>query len=75
VARLNLGPLLAEAAFEEMLPSDFVLGVDESAKYWFTIVGVHLEVLVGERASDTLDKDEGEIELGMIGGKGIAEGA
>ena len=72
---MHLGPVIAEAAFEEMVPSDFVLGVDEHAKDGFTIVGIHLEVLVGESASNSLAKYEGEIELGMIVGKGIAQGA
>jgi hypothetical protein len=52
---LELGPLFAEASFEEMLPSDFVLGVDQHSEDGFAIVGVHLEVLVGESAPNALD--------------------
>ena len=46
VLSLDLGPLFAEEAFEKMLPSDFVLGVDERSDDGFAIVGAHLEALV-----------------------------
>ena len=48
MSSLNLSPLIAEAAFEKMLPSDFVLGIDESSEDGFSIVGIHLKVLVGK---------------------------
>ena len=51
VSSLDLGPLLAEAAFEKTLPSDFVLGVDKHSEDGFAIVGIHLEVFVGQSAS------------------------
>ena len=49
VTSLNLSPLIAEAAFEKMLPTYFVLGINESSvDGFFAIVGIHLKVLVGE---------------------------
>jgi hypothetical protein len=54
VSALDLGPMEAKSAFEKMLPSDFVLGVDDSAEGGFAIVGIHLEVLVREGASNSL---------------------
>jgi hypothetical protein len=54
VSTLNLGPMEAESAFEKMLPSDFVLGVDEHSKDGFAIIRIHLEVLVREGASNAL---------------------
>ena len=45
VSALYLGPMEAKSAFEKMLPSDFVLGVDEHSKDGgFAIVRIHLEV-------------------------------
>ena len=58
---------LAEAFFEETLPSDFVLGVNWRSEDGFAIVGIHLEALVAESALDALDWDESEIELGVVG--------
>ena len=55
VACLNLGPLFAESSFEKVLPSDFVLGVDQHSEDRFAIVGIHLKALVRESASDALD--------------------
>ncbi len=40
VSVLYFGPMDAESTFEKMLPSNVVLGVDESSKGWFSIVGV-----------------------------------
>ncbi len=53
VSVLYLSPMNAKLAFEKMLPSDVVLGVGESSKGWFSIVGIHLEVLVREGASNS----------------------
>jgi hypothetical protein len=75
VSSLNLGPLFAEAAFEQMLPADFVLGVDKHAKDGFIVAGIHLEVLVGESTSSSLEWCESKIELVVIVGKSIAQGA
>ena len=68
VSALDLGPVIAKSAlFEQMLASDFVLGVDEHAKDGF-IVGVHLEALVGESTSNSLleAEHESKIELRVI---------
>ena len=54
VSCLDLGPLFAEASFEKVLSSDFVLGVDWGLEDGFVIVGIHLEALVGESASSAL---------------------
>jgi hypothetical protein len=71
---LNLCPLFAEAAFEWMLPADCVLGVDEHAKCGFAIVGIYLEVLVGESTSDSLEQDESKIKLCVIVGQSVNQG-
>ena len=55
------------------LPILLVLGVDEHSEDGFVIVGIHLEALVGESASNTLEWDESEIELGVVGGKSVAQ--
>jgi hypothetical protein len=41
-----------------MLPSDFVLRVDEQVECVFVVVGIHLEVLVRESTSNSLDQHE-----------------
>ena len=47
MSALNLSPLIAELAFEKMLPSGAVLIiVDQGPEYWLAIVGIHLKVLV-----------------------------
>ena len=53
-----LSPLSAEASFEKMLPSYFVLGVDESSEYGFSIVGIHLK--------NSLDQSESKVELSVM---------
>ncbi len=72
VSALNLGPMEAESSFEKVLPAYFVLGVDESSKDGFSVVGIHLEVLVCEGASNALDEDESKIELRVIGDECVA---
>jgi hypothetical protein len=49
-----------------MLPANFVPGVEEHPKDGFTIVGIHLEVLVGESTSNSLEWHESDIELCVI---------
>ena len=52
---LNLSPLISEASFEKMLPSYFVLRIDESFEDGFSIVGIPLKVLVGKGSPDSLE--------------------
>ena len=40
MSSLILSPLIAEAAFKKMLPSDAVLGVDERSEYCSQLLGV-----------------------------------
>ena len=76
MSSLNLSPLIAEASFEKMLPSYFVLGIDESSEDGFLIVRNHLEVLVGEGSADSLDQDEREVELRSgMDGQSLAQGS
>jgi hypothetical protein len=53
VSSLDLSPLFAESSLEKVLPSDFVLGVDKGSKDRFSVVGIHLKVLIGKSASNT----------------------
>ena len=46
VVSLNLGPLVAESAFEKMLPSYFVLGVDKSSEDEFLVFWIHLRLWI-----------------------------
>ena len=55
---LNLSPLISEASFEKMLPSYFVLRIDESFEDGFSIVGIPLKVLVGKGSPDSLEQDQ-----------------
>ena len=55
MSSVNLGPAIAESAFEKMLPSYAVLGIDESSEDGFAIVGIHLKVLVGEGSLNALE--------------------
>ena len=71
---LDLGSLFAEAVFEKVLPSDFVLGVDEHAEDGFAVVGIHLEALVRERLEClATGRVRSKIELGAMGGKSLAK--
>ena len=56
-----------------MLPSDFVLGVDEHSEDGFAIVGIHLKVSVGESASNASQQSESQIELGVMDDKSFAQ--
>ena len=71
----NLSSLIAEAAFEKMLPSNSCLGIDESSEDGFLIVGIHLKVLVGKGAPDSLDQNENEVKLSAMDGQSLAQGA
>jgi hypothetical protein len=51
-----------------MLPSDFVLRVDEQVACVFVVVGIHLEVLVRESTSNSLDQHESKVGLHVIVG-------
>ena len=62
---MDLSPLIAEAAFEEMSPTCFVLGVDESSEDGFSIVGIHLKVWIGEGSPDSLNQNESKVELSV----------
>ena len=66
VSSLNLSPLIAGVSFEKMLPSYFVLRIDESSEDGFLVVGIHQKVLVGEGSPDSLDKNESEAELSVM---------
>ena len=69
MSSLNLSPLIAEAAFEKMLPSYFVLGIDESSEDGFSIVGIHLKVLVGKGSRDSfLDQNESKVDFSVMDG-------
>ena len=74
MSSLSLSPLIAEAVLKKMLPSYFVLGIDESYEDGFSIVGIHLKVLVGEGSPDSLDQDESEVKLSVMDGQGLAQG-
>ena len=45
---LNLSPLIAEAPFDEMFPSYFVLGIDKSSEDagFSVLVGIHLKLSI-----------------------------
>ena len=62
-----------------MLPSNLVLGVDKHSEDGLVIVGIHRKVLVGEGALNALNvlkkENESKIELGVMDGKGIAQGS
>jgi hypothetical protein len=68
VSSLNLGPLFAESAFKDVLPPDLVLCVYQGSKDGFTVVGIHLEVLIRQRASNALKQNESKVELCVISG-------
>ena len=57
MSSLNLSPVIAELAFEKMLPSYAVLGVDEGSVDRFAIVGIHLKWVVGKGALNALKED------------------
>jgi hypothetical protein len=50
----DLSPLFAEASFEQMVPSNFVLRVDKGSEQGFAVVRVHLKAVVGKSAANTL---------------------
>ena len=70
-----MGPLVAELAFEKMLPSYFVLGVDKSSEYGFSVVEIHLKLWIGESTPDALDQNEGEVELSVVSGQRLSKSA
>ena len=72
---LNLDPLAAESAFERMLPSYFVLGIDKSSEDGFLVVGIHLKLWMGKSSPDALDQNECEVELSAVSGQGLSKGA
>jgi hypothetical protein len=49
-----------------MLPANLVLCDYECLESWLAIGNGHLEIWVAEGSSDTLDKDEGQVELGAV---------
>ena len=53
--------MFAESTFEEMLPSYSVLGVNEGSEHWFSVVGIHLKLWIGDGSSDSLDQNECEV--------------
>ena len=69
MSSLNLNPLIAEASFEKMLPSYFVLIIDKSSEDGFSIVRIHLKVLVGKGFPDSLDQDESKVRLSEMYGQ------
>ena len=69
---LGLSPLIAESAFERMLPSYFVLRIDESSEDGFSIVGIHLKALVGKGTPDSLYQNEREVELSVMDGQSLS---
>ena len=73
---LNLGPLVAESAFEKMLLSYFVLGVDKSSEYGFSVVGIHLKLWIGKGSPDSLNQNEGKgkVELSVVSGQSLSKG-
>jgi hypothetical protein len=73
MSSLNLSPLFAELTFEKMLPSDFVLGIDKGSKDRFSVVGIHLEVLIGESVWNALWQNESKIKLCGIGDKCVTQ--
>ena len=76
VPGLYLCPLAAESSFEKMLPSYLVLGVDKSSEYGFSFVEVPLKLWIGESTSDSLDQNEGEVELSVaVSGQSLAKSA
>jgi hypothetical protein len=74
VSSFNFGSLFAEVSFEQMLPADFVLGVDEHAEHIFAVVGIHLEVLVEESTSNSLDQHESKAGMRVIAGQCATQG-
>ena len=72
---LHLGPLIAESAFEKMLPSYFVLWVDKSSEDGFLVVGIHLKLWIGEGFPDFLDQNESEVELSVVDGQNLSKSA
>ena len=72
MSSLNLSPLIAEAAFDKMLPTYFVLGMEKSSEDGFLIVGIHLKMLVGEGSPDSLDQDESEVKLSVMDGQSLS---
>ena len=68
MSSLNLSPLIAEASFEKMLPSYFVLGIDESSEGGFLIIRIYLKLWVGKGSMDALDQNKSEVELSVMDG-------
>ena len=75
VSSLNLGPLIAEVAFEEMLASYFVLGIDKSSEDGFSVVGIHLKLWIGKGSPNSLNQNESEVELSVVDGKSLSKSA
>ena len=70
---LYLGPLVAKSAFEKMLPSYFVLGVDKSSEYGFSVVGIHLKLWIVKSSPDALDQNEGKVELSVVSSQSLSK--
>jgi hypothetical protein len=75
VTSLNLGLLFAESAFKDVLPPNLVLWVYQGSKDGFTVVGIHLEVLIRQGASNALKQNESKVELCVISDKQFSQGA
>ena len=65
--------MIAEAAFEKMLPAYFVLGVDKNSEEGFLVVGIHLKMLVGGDSLDALNQNESEVKLGVVDGQSLSK--